>query len=76
MAENKKLKDLFFEEIALPRENFGKLQIIRIKRNIKIKKVFIPIDDYIYFVLRFIFLKTAFPHRKTRDYLQERKKDG
>ena len=47
------------------------------------QKVFlILIDDYIYFVPYVfkedvIFLKTAFPHRKaTKDYLQERKKDG
>ena len=81
----KRNRKISFEEIALLLAE-GKLLKVADHPNQKKyqnQKVFlIPIDDYIYFVpyvleKEVIFLKTIFPHRKaTRDYLQERKKDG
>ena len=81
----KRNRKISFEEIALLLAE-GKVWKVANNPNQKKyqnQKVFlIPIDDYIYFVpyvldKEVIFLKTAFPHRKaTRDYLQERKKDG
>ena len=81
----KKNRKICFEEIALL---LGEGRVWKVadhpnQKKYQNQKVFlIPIDDYIYFVPfvldeEMIFLKTAFPNRKaTKDYLQERKKDG
>ena len=81
----KKNRKISFEEIALL---LGEGRVWKVadhpnQKKYKNQKVFlVPIDDYIYFVPfvldeEMIFLKTAFPNRKaTKDYLQERKKDG
>jgi uncharacterized DUF497 family protein len=81
----KKNRKISFEEIALL---LGEGRVWKVadhpnQKKYQNQKVFlVPIDDYIYFVPfvldeEMIFLKTAFPNRKaTKDYLQERKKDG
>ena len=81
----KKNRKISFEEIALL---LGEGRVWKVadhpnQKKYQNQKVFlVPIDDYIYFVPfvleeDMIFLKTAFPNRKaTKDYLQERKKDG
>jgi len=81
----KKNRKISFEEIALLLAE-GKLWKVADHPNQKKyqnQKVFLlPIDNYIYFIpyvleKEVIFLKTALPHRKaTKDYLQEKKKDG
>ena len=81
----KKERKISFEESALVLAN-GKLWKVADHTNLKKytnQKVFLmPIEDYIYFVpfvlsKDVIFLKTAFPHRgATKDYLNERKKNG
>jgi uncharacterized DUF497 family protein len=81
----KKNRKISFEEIALL---LGSGRVWKVadhpnQKKYQNQKVFlVPIDDYVYFVPfvldeEMIFLKTAFPNRKaTKDYLQERKKDG
>jgi uncharacterized DUF497 family protein len=81
----KKNRKISFEEIALL---LGEGRVWKVadhpnQKKYQNHKVFlVPIDDYVYFVPfvldeEMIFLKTAFPNRKaTKDYLQERKKDG
>ena len=81
----KKNRKISFEEIALL---LGEGRVWKVadhpnQKKYQNQKVFlVPIDNYIYFVPfvldeEMIFLKTAFPNRKaTKDYLQERKKDG
>ena len=81
----KRNRGISFEEISLLLAE-GKVWKVAVHSNQKKyqnQKLFlVPIDDYIYlvpFVLdeEIIFLKTAFPNRKaTKDYLQERKKNG
>ena len=81
----KKNRKISFEEIPLL---LGEGRVWKVadhpnQKKYQNQKVFlVPIDDYVYFVPfvldeEMIFLKTAFPNRKaTKDYLQERKKDG
>jgi uncharacterized DUF497 family protein len=81
----KKNRKISFEEIALL---LGEGRVWKVadhpnQKKYQNQKVFlVPIDNYVYFVPfvldeEMIFLKTAFPNRKaTKDYLQERKKDG
>jgi len=81
----KRNRDIAFEEISLLLAE-GKVWKVAAHSNQKKyqnQKLFlVPIDDYIYLVPlvldeEIIFLKTAFPNRKaTKDYLQERKKNG